>query len=250
MKPAPANVNTGPSLPHSDPNQNPIPPVITVAIDGYAGTGKSSTAKEVARQLGFTYIDTGAMYRAVTLYLLEHEIPLEDNTEALLKALSNINLNFRVGKQGLLQIHLNGTCAEPRIRHADVTTAVSQVATLTAVRHKLVEQQRSIGKHGGIVMDGRDIGTYVFPDAELKVFMTASLEVRARRRERELGEKQIGMPFSEILKNLRQRDYIDSHRDMGPLRQAHDAVVIDTTNLSFSDQVEMVVSLAKTAMES
>lgn len=217
--------------------------MITIAIDGYAGTGKSSTAKVVANKLGFTYVDTGAMYRAITMYLLDKGVSFIDNSPELLQALDEVELSFGpVG--GELVIFLNGKCAEPIIREPRVTKAVSEVAALTAVRHKLVEQQRIIGKNGGIVMDGRDIGTYVFPDAELKIFMTASVEVRARRREEELLQKGIHYPFEEIKANLTERDYIDSHREMAPLHQAQDALVIDSTKLSFEEQVETVVSKA------
>lgn len=220
--------------------------MITIAIDGYAGTGKSSTAKVVANKLGFTYVDTGAMYRAITMYLLNHDIPFIDNSPRLIEALEEVQLDFReVGVvEGELAIFLNGQCAEPMIREPRVTKAVSEVAALTAVRHKLVEQQRLIGQQGGIVMDGRDIGTYVFPDAELKIFMTASVEVRAHRREQELLQKGIQYPFEEIKANLKKRDYIDSHREMAPLQQAKDAIVIDSTKMSFEDQVNAVVSRA------
>lgn len=220
--------------------------MITIAIDGYAGTGKSSTAKVVANKLGFTYVDTGAMYRAITMHLLDNNIPFVDNSPPLINALEEVRLDFNPvnGDEGELTIFLNGECAEPMIREPRVTKAVSEVATLTAVRHKLVEQQRLIGQQGGIVMDGRDIGTYVFPDAELKIFMTASVEVRAHRREQELLQKGIQYPYEEIKANLKKRDYIDSHRDMAPLRQAKDAVVIDSTKMSFDEQVNAVVSRA------
>lgn len=220
--------------------------MITIAIDGYAGTGKSSTAKVVANKLGFTYVDTGAMYRAITMHLLDNDIPFLDNSTPLINALEEVRLDFNPGDgdEGELTIFLNGQCAEPMIREPRVTKAVSEVATLTAVRHKLVEQQRLIGQQGGIVMDGRDIGTYVFPDAELKIFMTASVEVRAHRREQELLQKGIQYPYEEIKANLKKRDYIDSHREMAPLRQAKDAVVIDSTKMSFEEQVNAVVSRA------
>lgn len=220
--------------------------MITIAIDGFAGTGKSSTAKVVAHTLGFTYVDTGAMYRAITMFLLDQNIPFIDNSPQLIKALEEVNLAFKPIGNGSdeLAIFLNGECAEPMIREPRVTKAVSEVAALTTVRHKLVEQQRFIGKEGGIVMDGRDIGTYVFPDAELKIFMTASVEVRAKRREQELLQKGIHYPYEEIKENLQKRDYIDSHREMAPLQQAEDAIVIDSTKMSFEDQVNAVVSKA------
>lgn len=180
------------------------------------------------------------------MYLLDHEIPFIDNSPQLLEALAEVRLDFKpIGEQeGDLAIFLNGKCAEPMIREPRVTGAVSNVAVLTAVRHKLVEQQRIIGQNGGVVMDGRDIGTYVFPNAELKIFMTASVEVRAKRREQELLQKGIQYPLEKIKDNLKERDYIDSHREMAPLRQAKDALVIDSTKMSFEDQVNEVVSKA------
>lgn len=224
--------------------------MITIAIDGFAGTGKSSTAKAVANFLGYTYVDTGAMYRAITMYLLDHNIPLEDKTEALRKALDQVQLEFRACEDGKSRcIFLNGKNGEPAIREQRVTASVSQVAALTDVRHKLVEQQRNIGAKGGIVMDGRDIGTYVFPDAELKIFMEASPEVRAKRRQDELSGKGIVISFDEILANLKERDRIDSSREMAPLSQAEDAVVIDSSNMSFEEQVSTVVSLARNKIE-
>lgn len=224
--------------------------MITIAIDGYAGTGKSSTAKAVAKRLGFTYVDTGAMYRAITMYLLDHNIPFVDNSPQLLDALKQVELSFGASGDNPdeLSIFLNGHIAEPMIREPRVTESVSEVAVLTAVRHKLVEQQRLIGKHGGIVMDGRDIGTYVFPQAELKIFMEASVEVRAKRREEELAKKGIVFPLEEIKANLKKRDHIDSHREMAPLRQAEDAIVIDSTKMSFEEQVKTVVLKAKEVM--
>lgn len=242
MKPVRANVNT---VPNSNPSA-----VITIAIDGFAGTGKSSTAKAVANQLGYTYVDTGAMYRAITMYLLDHQIPLLDQTEALNHALQEVSLEFRSCEDGASRcIFLNGKNAEPAIREPRVTASVSQVAALTDVRHKLVEQQREIGANGGIVMDGRDIGTYVFPDAELKIFMKASVEVRANRRQAELKTKGIEVSTEDILSNLTERDRIDSSRKMAPLAQAEDAVVIDSSNMSFEEQVSTVVSLATKKIE-
>lgn len=220
--------------------------MITIAIDGFAGTGKSSTAKAVAGILGFTYVDTGAMYRAITMYLLDHKIPLIDKSDELRAALNQVDLRFRPCDEGTSRcICINGVNAEPAIREQRITASVSQVAALTDVRHKLVEQQRAIGRTGGIVMDGRDIGTYVFPEAELKIFMTASVEVRARRRQAELRTKGIEVSLQDILINLETRDRIDSGREMAPLAQAQDAVVIDSTDLSFEEQVSAVVFLAK-----
>ncbi|MDP5169786.1 MAG: (d)CMP kinase [Bacteroidia bacterium] len=223
---------------------------ITIAIDGYAGTGKSSTAKAVAKALGYTYIDTGAMYRAVTMYLLDHNIPFEDNSPALLAALDQIHLDFRPGKQvGDLEIYLNDAPAEPAIRDPRISKAVSPVAALTAVRNLMVAQQRRIGEHGGVVMDGRDIGTYVFPHADLKVFMTASVDIRTQRRQAELALSGIDPGFEEIQANLQERDKIDSTRAMAPLKQASDAVLIDSSGISFEEQVKTVIQLAESRIQ-
>ena len=223
---------------------------ITIAIDGYAGTGKSSTAKAVAKALGYTYIDTGAMYRAVTMYLLDHNIPFEDNSPALLAALDQIHLDFRPGKQvGDLEIYLNDAPAEPAIRDPRISKAVSPVAALTAVRNLMVAQQRRIGEHGGVVMDGRDIGTYVFPHADLKVFMTASVDIRTQRRQAELALSGIDPGFEEIQANLQERDKIDSTRAMAPLKQASDAVLIDSSSISFEEQVKTVIQLAESRIQ-
>lgn len=218
---------------------------IRIAIDGFAGTGKSSTAKAVAKALGYIYIDTGAMYRAVTLYLLDKQIPVDRETSALMEALGNIRLDFRPGKGASLEVYLNDEPAEPAIRHPRVSEAVSPVATLPAVRHALVAQQRRIGEQGGIVMDGRDIGTYVFPDAELKVFMTASLPVRARRRQSEMADAGLEQSLEDIQSNLTARDQIDATREMAPLRQAPDAVVMDTSTMEFEDQVAKILQLVQ-----
>ncbi len=219
---------------------------ITIAIDGYAGTGKSSTAKSVAHALGYLYIDTGAMYRAVTMYLLDQKIPFDQESPALLEALDTLHLDFRrvEGKEDL-EIYLNDYPGEPDIRQPRVSQAVSPVATLPSVREVLVAQQRRIGAQGAVVMDGRDIGTHVFPNADLKIFMTADINVRARRRQSEMAQKGIYQDLTTVTANLTERDRIDSTRAIAPLRQAADAVVIDTSLLSFEQQVEEVLEHAR-----
>ncbi len=222
---------------------------ITIAIDGHSGCGKSTTAKGVARKLGFLYIDSGAMYRAVTLYFLRHNIPFENENPLLLKALSEIHLDFEVCPEtGLPEVTLNGEKVESEIRKPEIANHVSPVAALPIVRKAMVKQQQQIGAEGGIVMDGRDIGTIVFPHAELKVFMTANVEVRAARRQKELAEKGISQSLDEVIANLSGRDKIDSSRSEGPLRRADDAQEIDTGLHSIEEQVEIVYDWAKEMM--
>ncbi|MDX2248712.1 MAG: (d)CMP kinase [Bacteroidia bacterium] len=218
---------------------------ITIAIDGYAGCGKSSTAKAVARKLNYLYIDSGAMYRAVSLYLLRHNIPFETESDELLDALENIYVDF-LEKPGELfpVITLNGQEVEDEIRNPEISAIVSQVSIHREVRREMVSQQRRLGESGGVVMDGRDIGTVVFPNAELKVFMTASPDVRALRRKEELAARGLEVSLEEILENLLKRDKIDSSRKESPLKQANDAILIDTSFMEFKDQVDRVVSLA------
>ncbi len=212
---------------------------ITIAIDGFSGTGKSSTAKKVAGELGYTYIDSGAMYRATTLYFLEQDVSLDDASQVE-HALDTLDIRFEEG-----HVLLNGQDVSNEIRTMRVNEHVSAVSTIAVVRHAMVAQQQKIGKGKGIVMDGRDIGTVVFPDAELKVFMTANTRIRAERRQSELAEKGIIEELNVIENNLSQRDEIDSTRSESPLRKAEDAVEIDTSNLTFADQVHKIVSLAK-----
>jgi len=212
---------------------------ITIAIDGFSGTGKSSTAKKVAGELGYTYIDSGAMYRATTLYFLEQDVSLDDASQVE-HALDTLDIRFEEG-----HVLLNGQDVSNEIRTMRVNEHVSAVSTIAVVRHAMVAQQQKIGKGKGIVMDGRDIGTVVFPGAELKVFMTADTRIRAERRQSELAEKGIIEELNVIENNLSQRDKIDSTRSESPLRKAEDAVEIDTSNLTFADQVHKIVSLAK-----
>lgn len=221
------------------PNQRLLMHKITIAIDGFSGTGKSSTAKKVAGELGYTYIDSGAMYRATTLYFLEQDVSLDDASQVE-HALDTLDIRFEEG-----HVLLNGQDVSNEIRTMRVNEHVSAVSTIAVVRHAMVAQQQKIGKGKGIVMDGRDIGTVVFPGAELKVFMTANTRIRAERRQSELAEKGIIEELNVIENNLSQRDEIDSTRSESPLRKAEDAVEIDTSNLTFADQVHKIVSLAK-----
>ena len=213
---------------------------IIVAIDGYSSCGKSTMAKDLAREVGYIYVDTGAMYRAVTLFAMRNGVfDAEGNIdEARLKALlPDVKLTFKLNSETKLpEVCLNGECVERDIRTLEVSQHVSPIAALPFVREKLVEQQQAMGKEKGIVMDGRDIGTVVFPDAELKIFVTASAEIRAQRRFKELEAKGMPANFDEILQNVELRDYIDTHRETSPLRQADDALVLDNSHLTIADQ--------------
>ena len=218
---------------------------IIIAIDGYSACGKSTTAKEVARIFGYRYIDSGAMYRAVTLYFLDHHVSLT-NPKEVSRALADIRINFKVNAKGVSETFLAGVSVEKNIRKMRISENVSQVSVIREVRQAMVEQQRRMGKDKGIVMDGRDIGTVVFPDAELKLFLTADILVRAFRRQRELLEKGDLVDLDSIIENLQRRDQIDSSRAESPLRQAEDATVIDTTNILIEEQVDEVARLAIT----
>lgn len=222
---------------------------IVIAIDGYSGCGKSSTAKAVAKALGFTYIDSGAMYRAVTLHFLNHYLT-PSNPQDVAKGLKTLEISFHPNPDTQKQeTYLNGINVEDDIRTMRVSERVSEVATLKPVRQELVAQQQRLGKKKGVVMDGRDIGSVVFPDAELKIFMTADLETRAARRQQELLEKGDLVDLEEIKSNLAERDRIDSSRVESPLIKVSDAVEIDTTHLTFDEQVAHIVQLAKEVIE-
>lgn len=214
---------------------------IIIAIDGYSSTGKSSFAKLVAKEFGLYYMDSGAMYRCVTLYALENGwITSEGINEPILKAnLDGLHISFAYSK-GVNRTYIDGKCVERKIRSMKVSSWVSPIATLSFVRDWVDSQLHIMGANGGFVMDGRDIGTTVFPNADLKVFMTASPEVRAQRRMAELQEKGDTITFEEVLKNLEERDYIDSHRAASPLRQAPDALVLDNSNMTFDDQLQWI----------
>ncbi|MCU0449368.1 MAG: (d)CMP kinase [Bernardetiaceae bacterium] len=218
---------------------------IIVAIDGFSGCGKSSTAKAVAKNLGYAYVDSGAMYRAVTLYFLDNYVS-EGNPKAVTKALGDIDIEFRLSAEQppRNETYLNGLNVEDDIRTMRVSQHVSEVSKLPEVRRFLVAQQQKMGKKKGIVMDGRDIGTVVFPQAELKIFMRAELMERAQRRQAELLANEEVATLDEIAANLRDRDRIDSTRTESPLRQASDAVELDTTYLTFEEQVDVIVRLA------
>jgi CMP/dCMP kinase len=225
---------------------------ITIAIDGFSSTGKSTLAKEVAAFLGYIYVDTGAMYRAVTLYAMQHDFINENsfNKKALIEDLPKISLDFIFNPQlGFAEMFLNNVNVEHEIRTIAVSNYVSKIAEISEVRSKLVEQQKSMGKNKAIVMDGRDIGTVVFPDADLKIFMTASSQIRAQRRFEELTSKGQNVPFDLVLKNVLERDYIDTHREDSPLVKANDAIEIDNSHLSKAEQFEMVLDLVKKTIE-
>lgn len=211
---------------------------ITIAIDGWSSCGKSTLAKQLSKELGYIYIDSGAMYRAITLYFLRNHIDWT-NEEEVVEALTNITIEFRSNnKTGDSEIYLNEENVEYVIRDLVVAEKVSEVAAIKAVRSFAVAQQQKMGAKKGIVMDGRDIGTTVFPNAELKIFMTADNAVRVERRFKELYEKNPNITIEEVKANLEMRDYIDSHREVSPLRKADDAVVIDNTNLTQTQQLQ------------
>ena len=213
---------------------------ITIAIDGYSSCGKSTMAKNLAREIGYIYIDTGAMYRAVTLYALRRgQITVNRTVKSieLEREMPLITVSFTINREtGQPDTLLNGENVEQQIRTMEVSNNVSQIAALPFVREALVAQQQRMGANKGVVMDGRDIGTVVFPDAELKIFVTASAEVRAQRRFDELKAKGISANYSDILKNVQERDYIDSHREVSPLRKAPDAIELDNSKLTIDQQ--------------
>ncbi|SMC55932.1 (d)CMP kinase [Cellulophaga tyrosinoxydans] len=225
---------------------------ITIAIDGYSSTGKSTIAKQLAKKLGYIYVDTGAMYRAVTLFAMQNGFidSEKTNASALVKLLPKIDLKFVYNKDlGFAEMFLNNENVEKEIRSLDVSKNVSQIATIAEVRYKLVEMQKKMGIEKGIVMDGRDIGTVVFPDAELKLFMTASAEKRATRRYKELLDKGDKVTFDDVLKNVQQRDYIDSNREFSPLRQAADAIEFDNSDMGLEEQFERIYNYAIRVIE-
>ena len=219
---------------------------IIVAIDGHSSCGKSTLATALAKALGYAYMDSGAMYRAVTLYFLRNNTDI-NQADQVAKALRDIHIRF-VNKEGKNHTILNGEDVEQEIRQMPVSNFVSPVAAISAVRKEMVHQQQEMGKEKGIVMDGRDIGTVVFPDAALKLFLTASIEERSKRRYLELKAKGLDVDLPSVKKNLQERDHIDSTRADSPLMQAEDAILVDNTNLSEEEQLERVMNLVSTVI--
>jgi len=215
---------------------------IIIAIDGHSSTGKSTIAKAIAKRLNYIYVDTGAMYRAVTLFCIKNN--MIENPEKVLDALKDINIEFRK-TEDTTETYLNNTNVEKEIRSIEVANKVSFVSAIPEVREMLVAKQQIMGKSKGVVMDGRDIGTVVFPNAELKIFMTASPEIRAMRRFIELQNKGENVTLEQVSKNIEERDYIDSHREISPLKQAADAVVLDNSNMTREEQIEWLYNKVK-----
>ena len=226
---------------------------ITIAIDGFSSCGKSTMAKDLAKKLGYVYVDTGAMYRAVTLYAMRNGLFNADGsvkTADLERQMNKINITFKLNKRAERpDTYLNNELVENDIRTLEVSNHVSQIAAVPFIREAMVAQQQRMGKDKGVVMDGRDIGTTVFPEAELKVFVTASAEVRAQRRYDELKEKGIPADFNDILKNVQERDYIDSHREVSPLRKAPDAIELDNSHMTIAEQSAWLMELVKQKIE-
>ena len=226
---------------------------ITIAIDGFSSCGKSTMAKDLAKKLGYVYVDTGAMYRAVTLYAMRNGLFNADGsvkTADLERQMNKINITFKLNKTAERpDTYLNNELVENDIRTLEVSNHVSQIAAVPFVREAMVAQQQRMGKDKGVVMDGRDIGTTVFPEAELKVFVTASAEVRAQRRYDELKEKGMPADFNDILKNVQERDYIDSHREVSPLRKAPDAIELDNSHMTIAEQSAWLMELVEQKIE-
>jgi cytidylate kinase len=219
---------------------------ITIAIDGYSSTGKSTLAKQIAKELGYVYVDTGAMYRAIAYYAMKNNCISTSffDKQTLIAKLPEINLKFKFNPSlGFAEMYLNDVNIENEIRSIEVSNFVSIVAEVSEIRSKLVQLQQEMGKNKGIVMDGRDIGTVVFPDAELKIFMTASPIIRAQRRFTELKEKGTTVSYEDVLKNVQERDYIDTHRQDSPLIKAENAIEIDNSNLTREQQFQQVMEL-------
>lgn len=226
---------------------------ITIAIDGFSSCGKSTMAKDLAKKLGYVYVDTGAMYRAVTLYAMRNGLFNADGsvkTADLERQMNKINITFKLNKRAERpDTYLNNELVENDIRTLEVSSHVSQIAAVPFIREAMVAQQQRMGKDKGVVMDGRDIGTTVFPEAELKVFVTASAEVRAQRRYDELKEKGMPADFNDILKNVQERDYIDSHREVSPLRKAPDAIELDNSHMTITEQSAWLMEQVKQKIE-
>lgn len=218
---------------------------IVIAIDGHSSCGKSTMAKDLAREIGYVYVDTGAMYRAVTLFALRHQLFNDDGgiqADTLERLMDQLHISFKFNPDtGRPDTYLNGELVERLIRSLEVSSHVSPIAALPFVRTAMVRQQQAMGLDKGIVMDGRDIGTTVFPQAELKIFVTASPEVRAQRRYDELKAKGMEADYDEILHNVQERDYIDSHREVSPLRQADDALLLDNSHMTIAEQKQWLL---------
>lgn len=224
---------------------------IIIAIDGYSSTGKSTVAKQIAKQLGYVYIDSGAMYRAITYFAMSHGFIDKENFDkkSLIAQLNNIEISFKFNKKlGFAEVYLNGVNVEKQIRTLEVSNFVSLVSAIPQVRQQLVFQQQKMGIEKGIVMDGRDIGTVVFPNAELKLFMTATADTRAMRRFKELKSKGDDVIYEDVLSNVQKRDYLDSTRDDSPLYKAEDAIEIDNSNLSLEEQFKTILKLVNSAL--
>ena len=221
---------------------------IIIAIDGFSSTGKSTVAKQLAEHFGYIYVDSGAMYRAVTLFAMQNNF-IDDShfdIEGLVAELHNVSITFKFNKDlGFSEVYLNDKNVEKEIRTLEVSNFVSQVSTIPEVRYQLVKQQQLLGKDKGIVMDGRDIGTVVFPNAELKIFMTSSAETKAERRYQELIARGDQVEYNEVLKNVQERDYIDSHRKDSPLVKAEDAIEIDNSHLTVKEQFDKILQLVE-----
>ncbi len=231
----------------SDPSGVTNVPIV-IAIDGFSSCGKSTLAKALAKKLGFRYIDSGAMYRAVTLYFLQQGLKIEQlqrmPEDELEKLLDRIHITFEINElSGISEVTLNGVNAEKQIRDLRISDLVSPVSAIPAIRHRMVDLQKSYGAKKGIVMDGRDIGTTVFPQAELKLFMTARKEVRAKRRFDELNEKGFMVTVDEVQRNISERDHTDTNRSESPLRQAEDAIILDNSNLNQQEQLDFALNL-------
>ena len=225
---------------------------ITIAIDGFSSTGKSTVAKQLANALEYIYVDSGSMYRAVTLFALRNQLVDDKDPEfsKLIDRLPEIKLQSVHNQElGYSEIFLNGENVEKEIRTLAVSEYVSQISVIKEVREKLVTLQRELGKEKGVVMDGRDIGTVVFPDAELKIFITASPDIRAKRRYKELLDRGDRVDYEQVLKNIRERDFIDSHREFSPLKRAEDAIELDNSELSLEEQFEKVLTMAQETIE-
>ncbi len=225
---------------------------ITIAIDGFSSTGKSTIAKQIAKHLGYVYVDSGAMYRAVTYFAMQNKFIAKDffKVEELITKLDSLTISFKFNPEvGFAEVYLNGENIEHAIRTLEVSSYVSKVAAIPEVRYLLVKQQQKLGKDKGVVMDGRDIGTVVFPYAELKLFMTASADTRAQRRFDELIERGDKVDYQDVLTNVQERDYIDSHREDSPLVKADDAIEIDNSHLTRIEQFDKVLQLVNITLE-